>query len=82
MGLASRFTALRSDWFEKVFGRYHAIVANPPYIRSDDIGNLQDEVRGFDPRKALDGGVDGLSPYRNIAAGAAACFSRHCSWSW
>ncbi|MET3583020.1 release factor glutamine methyltransferase [Mesorhizobium robiniae] len=71
LGLASRFQVLKSDWFEKVFGRYHVIVANPPYIASIDIENLQDEVRDFDPRRALDGGVDGLSPYRIIAAEAA-----------
>jgi release factor glutamine methyltransferase len=71
LGLASRFQVLKSDWFEKVFGRYHVIAANPPYIASIDIENLQDEVRDFDPRRALDGGVDGLSPYRIIAAEAA-----------
>ncbi|KQU96121.1 protein-(glutamine-N5) methyltransferase, release factor-specific [Mesorhizobium sp. Root102] len=71
LGLAGRFTALQSDWFEKVFGRYHVIVANPPYIPSEDIGNLQDEVRNFDPCLALDGGADGLNPYRIIAAEAA-----------
>lgn len=71
LGLAGRFQALQSDWFEKVSGRYHVIAANPPYIRSGDIENLQDEVRDFDPRQALDGGVDGLSPYRIIAAEAA-----------
>ncbi|MBZ9718755.1 peptide chain release factor N(5)-glutamine methyltransferase [Mesorhizobium sp. M7A.F.Ca.CA.001.12.2.1] len=71
LGLAGRFTALQSDWFEKVSGRYHVIVANPPYISSEDIGNLQDEVRNFDPRLALDGGADGLNPYRTIAAEAA-----------
>ena len=71
LGLAGRFTALRSDWFEKVSGRYHVIAANPPYISSQDIGNLQDEVRNFDPRLALDGGADGLDPYRIIAAEAA-----------
>ncbi|UVK41795.1 peptide chain release factor N(5)-glutamine methyltransferase [Mesorhizobium sp. AR07] len=71
LGLAGRFTALQSDWFEKVSGRYHVIAANPPYIQSEDIGNLQDEVRNFDPRLALDGGVDGLNPYRIIAAEAA-----------
>ncbi|MER8439866.1 peptide chain release factor N(5)-glutamine methyltransferase [Mesorhizobium sp. M1312] len=71
LGLADRFQVLKSDWFEKVFGRYHVIAANPPYIASIDIQNLQDEVRDFDPRKALDGGVDGLSPYRIIAAEAA-----------
>ncbi|RWM84843.1 MAG: peptide chain release factor N(5)-glutamine methyltransferase [Mesorhizobium sp.] len=69
--LADRFHVLESDWFEKVFGRYHVIAANPPYIASIDIENLQDEVRDFDPRQALDGGVDGLSPYRIIAAVAA-----------
>ncbi|RWC44636.1 MAG: peptide chain release factor N(5)-glutamine methyltransferase [Mesorhizobium sp.] len=71
LGLAGRFTALQSNWFEKVSGRYHVIAANPPYIPSEDIGNLQDEVRNFDPRLALDGGADGLNPYRTIAAEAA-----------
>lgn len=71
LGLGSRFTTVRSDWFEKVSGRYHVIAANPPYIPSQEIGNLQDEVRDFDPRLALDGGVDGLNPYRIIAAEAA-----------
>ncbi|MET2831861.1 peptide chain release factor N(5)-glutamine methyltransferase [Mesorhizobium shangrilense] len=71
LGFASRFKALRSDWFAKVSGRYHVIAANPPYIPSEDIENLQDEVRDFDPRLALDGGVDGLGPYRIIAAEAA-----------
>ncbi|TPL10142.1 peptide chain release factor N(5)-glutamine methyltransferase [Mesorhizobium sp. B2-4-14] len=71
LGLGGRFTALQSDWFEKVSGRYHVIAANPPYIRSEDIGNLQNEVRDFDPRLALDGGADGLTPYRIIAAEAA-----------
>ncbi|RUW50785.1 MULTISPECIES: peptide chain release factor N(5)-glutamine methyltransferase [unclassified Mesorhizobium] len=70
-GLGGRFMTVQSDWFEKVSGRYHVIAANPPYIPSQDIGNLQDEVRDFDPRLALDGGVDGLNPYRIIAAEAA-----------
>ncbi|TSE05152.1 peptide chain release factor N(5)-glutamine methyltransferase [Mesorhizobium intechi] len=71
LGLGARFTTVQSDWFEKVSGRYHVIAANPPYIPSRDVGNLQDEVRDFDPRQALDGGVDGLNPYRIIAAEAA-----------
>lgn len=71
LGFGGRFTTVQSDWFEKVSGRYHVIAANPPYIPSQDIGNLQDEVRDFDPRLALDGGVDGLNPYRIIAAEAA-----------
>jgi len=71
LGLGGRFKALHSNWFEKVSGRYHVIASNPPYIPGQDIENLQDEVRDFDPRRALDGGADGLDPYRIIAAEAA-----------
>lgn len=40
------------------------IVSNPPYIPAEDIEGLQPEVRDFEPRTALDGGLDGLNPYR------------------
>ena len=72
LGLAGRFEALRSDWFEKISGRYHAIVSNPPYIPSIEISGLPGEVRKFDPERALDGGADGLDAYRVIAGCAAA----------
>jgi len=72
LGMAGRFATSESDWFEKITGRYDAIVSNPPYIAGEDIEALQREVRDFDPRRALDGGKDGLDPYRIIAAGAAA----------
>ena len=58
---------LRSDLFEnKKIKEYNMIVANPPYIPSDDIKNLDIEVREHDPLTALDGGEDGLSFYRKI----------------
>ncbi|MGN6305280.1 MAG: peptide chain release factor N(5)-glutamine methyltransferase [Mesorhizobium sp.] len=72
LGLDGRFCALQSDWFEKISGRYDAIVSNPPYIAGKEIAALQKEVRDFDPRRALDGGADGLDAYRIIAANAAA----------
>lgn len=71
LGLAGRFAAKKSDWFEKVCSRYDAIVSNPPYIPANAIDKLQKEVRGFDPHRALDGGEDGLDAYRAIAGGAA-----------
>jgi release factor glutamine methyltransferase len=70
-GLAGRFSGVRSDWFDKIDGRFHVIASNPPYIESEAIETLQPEVRLFDPRAALDGGADGLDAYRAIAAGAA-----------
>ena len=46
-------------------GCFDAIVSNPPYIPTDDIGTLRWEVR-CEPRMALDGGSDGLAFYRAI----------------
>ncbi|WP_156460211.1 peptide chain release factor N(5)-glutamine methyltransferase [Mesorhizobium sp. Root157] len=72
LGLSDRFTAVKSDWLAGISGRYHVIASNPPYIRSDEIGTLQKEVRAFDPLRALDGGADGLEAYRIIATQSAA----------
>ncbi|MCZ7854806.1 peptide chain release factor N(5)-glutamine methyltransferase [Agrobacterium salinitolerans] len=69
-GLSSRFETIRSDWFEKISGRFDIIVSNPPYIRTDIVATLDREVRNHDPMAALDGGQDGLAPYRLIAADA------------
>ncbi|WP_142781062.1 peptide chain release factor N(5)-glutamine methyltransferase [Agrobacterium sp. T29] len=68
--LGARFEAVRSDWFEKISGRFDIIVSNPPYIRTDIVATLDQEVRIHDPMAALDGGQDGLAPYRLIAADA------------
>jgi len=71
LGLADRFEAIQSDWFEKIAGRYDVIVSNPPYIPFDDIAGLAPDVRDHDPVAALDGGADGLEAYRLIAANSA-----------
>jgi release factor glutamine methyltransferase len=68
--VGDRFRILKSDWFNRIVGRFHLIVSNPPYIATSEIDTLQREVRDFDPRAALDGGEDGLDAYRTIARGA------------
>lgn len=57
---------LCGDLFEKVTGAFDLIISNPPYIRSAEIEELQEEVRLYDPRIALDGAEDGLLFYRRI----------------
>lgn len=70
-GVSGRVTFIRSDLFGSVPGKkYDVIVSNPPYVRSEDIGMLQPEVRLFEPEEALDGGSDGLRFYREIIRGA------------
>jgi release factor glutamine methyltransferase len=51
-------------------GSVDVLVSNPPYVKSTDITKLAPEVRGWDPRAALDGGPDGLDFYRRILAEA------------
>ncbi len=61
-------TFLHSDLFENVTGRYDVIVSNPPYIRTEVIAGLAEEVKLHDPMLALDGKEDGLYFYRKIIA--------------
>lgn len=64
--LGIRADFVQSDLFWDLDGKFDMILSNPPYIRSGDIGGLQEEVRDHDPRMALDGGEDGLDFYRRI----------------
>ncbi|MFD2615485.1 peptide chain release factor N(5)-glutamine methyltransferase [Paenibacillus gansuensis] len=68
-GVADRVTFLQGDLLEPVIDAGWAVdilVSNPPYIPSADIPDLQPEVRAFEPMSALDGGDDGLTPYRRM----------------
>lgn len=58
---------VQSDMFEHIAGKYDLIVCNPPYIATDVIDTLDNSVKNFEPRLALDGGNDGLRFYRIIA---------------
>jgi len=69
--LEDRVKVAKSDLFNAFDNcRFDVITANPPYIPSEDIHNLENDVRLYEPQTALDGGPDGLDFYRNIAAEA------------
>ncbi len=64
--VGSRVEFESGNLFDKVTGKFNAIVSNPPYIPSKDIEVLAPEVKEHEPRLALDGTDDGLYFYRVI----------------
>ena len=69
LGLTAEF--VQGDLFEPVTGKFEIIVSNPPYIPSNVIPTLMEEVREHDPLMALDGKEDGLYFYREITGKAS-----------
>lgn len=69
LDLDGRCALLRSSWADGLGDNgFDLVVSNPPYIRSGEIEALEPEVAVHEPRLALDGGPDGLDPYRTLAA--------------
>lgn len=64
-----RMNVILSDIYENVEGEFDIIFSNPPYIRSEDIKNLDKDVLK-EPHLALDGGESGLDYYIKIIGGA------------
>jgi release factor glutamine methyltransferase len=64
LGLKERARFMVGAWDEAISGAADVILANPPYIPSKEIETLAPEVALYEPRRALDGGPDGLAAYR------------------
>ena len=56
----------KSDVDKFTLGKYDLIVSNPPYIKSSDLKYLESDILKFEPKLALDGGLDGLSVIRKV----------------
>ena len=46
--------------------KFDLIVSNPPYISTKDIKNLEEDIKKFEPKLALDGGNDGLDVIKKV----------------
>ena len=77
LGLADRTRFVAGDWATALSGKFDVILANPPYIASEALARLPREVACHDPRRALDGGEDGLRSHLAIAEAAPRLLSPH-----
>ena len=67
LNLQDRISCIQQNWSDALIGEFDLIVSNPPYIPTAEVLSLAPEVKIYDPILALDGGDDGLEPYRYLA---------------
>jgi release factor glutamine methyltransferase len=68
-GVGESITFVQGDWLNPFSRRRRWIdllLANPPYIASDEMSDLPETVKAFEPRQALEGGLEGLEDIRTI----------------
>ena len=66
LGVKNRVKLFKSDIDKFYKGKYDLIISNPPYIKNLDLKYLDKDVIKFEPKLALDGGIDGISEIRKI----------------
>ena len=66
LNLSNKVKFFRSDVDNFNCGKYDLIISNPPYINKLDLQYLENDVINFEPKNALDGGLDGISEIRKV----------------
>jgi len=64
--VSSNLKLFKSNVDKFTIGKYDLIISNPPYIKKNKIKYLEKDVAKFEPKLALDGGLDGLSEIRKV----------------
>lgn len=65
-----RYGIFKTDIFSGIKGKYDYILANPPYVALDRIGEVGEDVKEFEPAIALYAGKDGMDCIRAFLAEA------------
>ena len=77
LNVATRTKFYKTDVDKFDQGKYDLIVSNPPYINKYDLKYLEKDVVGFEPKLALDGGLDGLSEIRKVVKKSSELIKRN-----
>ena len=68
LDVGNRLKLFKTDIDNFNFGKYDLIISNPPYVKNFDLKKLDKDIRAYEPKLALAGGLDGLSGFRKIIA--------------
>ena len=64
--MQNKIKFLNKSLDSKLYQKFDLIVSNPPYIKSSEIKNLDEDIKKYEPRIALDGGNDGLDLIKKV----------------
>ena len=70
LNLINRVKFFHSSVDNFKIGKYDIIVSNPPYIKLQDLKYLEKDIVSFEPKLALNGGIDGFSKIRKVISNA------------
>ena len=73
----NRLKLFKTDIDNFNIGKYDLIISNPPYIKNFDLKYLEKDVAKFEPKLALDGGLDGLSAIRKVIKKSSELIKTH-----
>ena len=66
LGVQNRVKFIKTDIDNFNHGKYDLIISNPPYIKKLDLKYLEKDIIKFEPKSALDGGLDGISEISSV----------------
>ncbi len=75
--LEDNINLIACNWGNSIEAKFDILISNPPYIKTNEIKNLPESVKKYDPLLSLDGGYDGLQSYINIARNAQNLISKN-----
>ena len=75
--LNNRIKFINSDVDKYNGGKYDLVVSNPPYIKRTKISRLEEDVKNFEPKSALDGGYCGYSEIKKVIKKSANLLERN-----
>ena len=64
--IKNRIKFLNSDIDNFYLHKYDFIISNPPYVKLHEINSLDKDIKNFEPKVALNGGIDGYTKIRLI----------------